>query len=64
MGLRITSYFMPNFHFHGGGAYFHDTHSRTGAYDKHLFDGFLLSKLMARQVLHKIASLYVRRNED
>ena len=26
---------MPNLHFHGGGAYFHDTHSRTGAYDKH-----------------------------
>ena len=24
-----------NFHFHGGGAYFRDMHSRTGAYDKH-----------------------------
>ena len=29
--------FMPNFHCHGGGAYFRDTHSRSGAYDKHFF---------------------------
>ena len=35
--------FMPNFHSHGGGAYFRDTHSRNGAYDKHFFDGLLLS---------------------
>ena len=27
---------MPNFHLHGCAAYFHNTHSRTGAYDKHL----------------------------
>ena len=26
---------MPNFLFHGGGAYFGDTHSRTVAYDEH-----------------------------
>ena len=42
-GFENNFNFMPNFHFHGGGAYFRDTHSRTGAYDKHFFDGLLLS---------------------
>ena len=47
-GFENNFIFMPNFHFHGGAAYFRDTHSRTGAYDKHFFDGLLLSQLMAR----------------
>ena len=35
-GFEDNFIFYANFHFHGGGAYFHDTHSRNGAYDKHL----------------------------
>ena len=43
MDLRTTSFFVPNFHFHGDGAYFRNTHSGTGTHDKHFFDGLLLS---------------------
>ena len=41
-GFENNFIFYAKFHFRGGGAYFLDTHSRTGAYDKQFFDGLLL----------------------
>ena len=63
-GFENNFIFKPNFHFHDGGAYFRDTHSRTGAYDKNIFGGLVLSQPFAHKVLHTNSSLYVRRNED